>query len=182
MEYDMELGWKAGVEHVVPDALSRLPVASPVEVDVDDSFPDDLSSATAGASVETLGPELDGVRLGELDPAQADHVGDADSQTSHPTSHPTSEVVDSLLSSFRALPVAACAALTLRRMYLAVAAGTVPLRCNHDRSVTRSCPRQAYWRPYRAEKTSVSPRWKPPIRRRRHRRYRRPPFDLATTT
>ena len=111
MEYDMELEWKAGVEHVVPDALSRLPVASPVEVDVDDSFPDDLSSAAAGVSVETLGPELDGVRLAELDPVQTDHVGDADSQTSHPTSHPTPEVVDSLLSSFRALPFAACAAL-----------------------------------------------------------------------
>ncbi|CAB1104547.1 unnamed protein product [Ectocarpus sp. CCAP 1310/34] len=31
MEYDLELEWKAGVEHVVPDALSRLPVANPVE-------------------------------------------------------------------------------------------------------------------------------------------------------
>ncbi|CAB1106770.1 unnamed protein product [Ectocarpus sp. CCAP 1310/34] len=46
MEYDLALEWKAGVEHVVPDALSRLPVANPVEVDVDDSFPDDLSFAT----------------------------------------------------------------------------------------------------------------------------------------
>ena len=107
----MELEWKAGVEYVVPDALSRLPVGSPVEVDIDDSFPDYLPYAAAGASVETLGPELDGVRLAELDPVQADHVGDADSQTSHPTSHPTPEVVDSLLSSFRALPFAACAAL-----------------------------------------------------------------------
>lgn len=107
MEYDMRLEWKAGVEHVVPDALSRLPVASPVVIDVDDSFPDDLSSAAAGASVEILGPELDGVRLAELNPVQADQVGDADSQTSHPTP----EVVDSHLSAFRALPFAACAAV-----------------------------------------------------------------------
>ncbi|CAB1107107.1 unnamed protein product [Ectocarpus sp. CCAP 1310/34] len=40
MEYDLELEWKAGVEHVLPDAWSRLPVANPVEVDVDGSFPD----------------------------------------------------------------------------------------------------------------------------------------------
>ncbi|CAB1118123.1 unnamed protein product [Ectocarpus sp. CCAP 1310/34] len=77
MEYDMELEWKAGVENVVPDALSRLPVANPVEVDVDDSIPDDLLSPAAGASVEILGPELDGrrtripsVRLRPIDDAQ----------------------------------------------------------------------------------------------------------------
>ncbi|CAB1121589.1 unnamed protein product [Ectocarpus sp. CCAP 1310/34] len=52
MEYDMELEWKAGVEHALPNALSRLTVANPVVVDVDDSFPDDLSSAAAGASLE----------------------------------------------------------------------------------------------------------------------------------
>ncbi|CAB1108851.1 unnamed protein product [Ectocarpus sp. CCAP 1310/34] len=62
MEYDMELEWKAEVEHVVPDALSRLPVANPVEVDVDDSFPDDVSRA-AGAAVEIVGPELKGAML-----------------------------------------------------------------------------------------------------------------------
>ncbi|CAB1097320.1 unnamed protein product [Ectocarpus sp. CCAP 1310/34] len=103
MEYDMELEWKAGVEHVVPDALSRLPVANPVEVDVDDSFPDYLSSAAAGASLEISGPELKGVRLAELDPVQVDQVGDADFHTSHPTP----EVADFQLSALRALPFAA---------------------------------------------------------------------------
>ncbi|CAB1096027.1 unnamed protein product [Ectocarpus sp. CCAP 1310/34] len=32
MEYDMVLEWKAGVEHVVPDALSQFPVAGTAEV------------------------------------------------------------------------------------------------------------------------------------------------------
>ncbi|CAB1100578.1 unnamed protein product [Ectocarpus sp. CCAP 1310/34] len=111
MEYDMELEWKAGVEHVVPDALSWLPVTCPVEVDADDSFPDDLSSTAAGASVEIVGPDLDGVRLAELDPVQVDRGGDADSQPSHPTP----EMTNFHLSALRALPFAACAAVDPER-------------------------------------------------------------------
>ena len=73
----MVLEWKAGVEHVVPDALSRLPVAGTAGVDVDDSFPDDSSFAVEGASAETLGPELDGVRLADLDPTPTAQADDA---------------------------------------------------------------------------------------------------------
>ncbi|CAB1107865.1 unnamed protein product [Ectocarpus sp. CCAP 1310/34] len=50
----------------------------------------------------------------------------------------------------------------------AAAAGPVPLRYGYDRSATRSCPRQVYWRPSRTERSSAPPRWNPPLRHRRH--------------
>ncbi|CAB1100402.1 unnamed protein product [Ectocarpus sp. CCAP 1310/34] len=109
IQYDMVLEWKAGVEHVVPDALSWLPVAGPAEVDVDDASRDDLSSAVEGASVEVLGSALDGVRLADLDPAQADQTEDAVAHV--PPPHLIQGAVYSNLSALRVLPFAMCAAL-----------------------------------------------------------------------
>ena len=109
MEYDMVLEWKAGVEHVVPDALSRLPVAGTAGVDVDDSFPDDSSFAVEGASAETLGPELDGVRLADLDPTPTAQADDAVALAPPPP--PAPGAVDSNLSALRVLPFAMCAVL-----------------------------------------------------------------------
>lgn len=68
MEYDMDLVWKEGAQHVLPDALSRLPHAPYPQGDVDDSFPDDPSSSSPSAFVGPRGPVLDGTRLADIDP------------------------------------------------------------------------------------------------------------------
>ncbi|CAB1097364.1 unnamed protein product [Ectocarpus sp. CCAP 1310/34] len=66
MEYDIVFAWREGVHHVLPDALSRLPVASSPSVDIDDSFPDDFTSPDSATFVGPQGPVLDGVRLADL--------------------------------------------------------------------------------------------------------------------
>ena len=69
-EYDMTLRWREGCQHVLPDALSRLPHSRMPQADVDDSFPDDLSSRDRADFVGPRGPILDGTRLSELEPLQ----------------------------------------------------------------------------------------------------------------
>ena len=54
-EYDMELQWRPGANHQLPDALSRLPIGDAPGADVDGSFPDDSSTRTT-----YKGPVLEG--------------------------------------------------------------------------------------------------------------------------
>ena len=74
MEYSIDLVWKAGAQHVLPDALSRLPHAPQPQPDIDDSFPDDPSMPSVAAANEPSGPVLDGVRLMDLDTYEAPAV------------------------------------------------------------------------------------------------------------
>ena len=69
MEYDLVLAWRPGAQHVLPEALSRLPHAPQPQPDIDDSFPDDVSvrSAAAAALRDPSGPTLDGIRLADLE-------------------------------------------------------------------------------------------------------------------
>ena len=78
MEYDMILEWKEGALHVLPDALSRLPLPSTTAgaMDVDDSFPDDGTSQGVDHFVGPQGPRLDGILLTDMYPEVA--VGNAD--------------------------------------------------------------------------------------------------------
>ena len=75
----MLLEWRAGVQHVLPNALSRLPHSLESQANVDDSFPDNF---TLGAPSDVLGPKgstLDGVRLAKVD---AENVAGADGDDS----------------------------------------------------------------------------------------------------
>lgn len=67
MEHDMTLEWRAGTQHVLPDALSRLPHQPHQGDDIDDSFPDDGSSSQKEQFVGPRGPSLDGVLLSTLE-------------------------------------------------------------------------------------------------------------------
>lgn len=98
MEYDIIMVWKSGVEHVLPDTLSRLPHSEEPQEDVDDSFPDDATSKSPSDYVEPQGPTY-GVRLADLEPfsPENDVVMSADDS-------------DALMvSALQALPFAACA-------------------------------------------------------------------------
>ena len=64
MEYDMDLQWKAGQNHDLPDALSRLPRFETPGEDIDDSFPGDASDRQAYQGAR--GPILDGVLLSDM--------------------------------------------------------------------------------------------------------------------
>ena len=64
MEYDMDLKWKEGRNHHLPDALSRLPRFDLPGEDIDVSFPGD--SATKLSFRGPQGPVLDGIPLSEL--------------------------------------------------------------------------------------------------------------------
>ena len=64
MELDMELEWRPGTRHQLPDALSRAPRLTPRGEDVDDSFPGDNSREKLHRSPQ--GPVLDGVPLTQL--------------------------------------------------------------------------------------------------------------------
>ena len=65
MEYSIELVWRAGAQHVLPDTLSRLPHAPQAQRDIDDSFPDDPSMPSVAVAHEPSGPVLDGVKLAD---------------------------------------------------------------------------------------------------------------------
>ena len=71
-EYDMVLAWRAGVQRILPEALSRLSHVQNPQADVDDSFPDDFTSGAPSELVGPRGPRLDGVRLAEGDAAGGD--------------------------------------------------------------------------------------------------------------
>ena len=60
MEYDMELRWRAGTSHQLPDALSRLHTVTSETNDVDTSFPDEVVSPY-GVALGPQGPTLDGI-------------------------------------------------------------------------------------------------------------------------
>ena len=64
MEHDMDLQWKAGQNHNLPDALSRLPGFETPGDDVDDFFPGDASDRQAYRGARE--PILDGVFLSDL--------------------------------------------------------------------------------------------------------------------
>ena len=64
MELDMELEWRPGTRHQLPDALSRAPRLTPRGEDVNDSFPGDNSREKPHRSPR--GPILDGVPLTQL--------------------------------------------------------------------------------------------------------------------
>lgn len=59
--------WKAGVEHALPDTLSRLPHSTEPQKDVDDSFPDVATSKAPSEYVVPQDPTLDGVPLVDLE-------------------------------------------------------------------------------------------------------------------
>lgn len=64
MQYDMDLRWRKGTDHVAPDALSRLQRKGPPGPDIDTSFPDDPTTAEDGKG--PIGPVLDGQPLQDL--------------------------------------------------------------------------------------------------------------------
>ena len=66
-EYDTLLEYRAGVQHVVPDALSRLPHAKDTPADVDASFPDGFPSGAPSEFLGPRGPSLHGVWLADID-------------------------------------------------------------------------------------------------------------------
>ena len=65
----MDLQWRPGTRHQLPDALSRLPCSESPGEDINEAFPDDTSSRLTYRGPE--GPVLDGILLTELG---ADHV------------------------------------------------------------------------------------------------------------
>ena len=70
MEYDMNVQWRPGVNHQLPDALFRLPIGDAPGSDVDDSSSDDSSTWTTYRGPQ--GPVLDGVLLSELGAEEVD--------------------------------------------------------------------------------------------------------------
>eukprot|EP00752_Nemacystus_decipiens_P017631 g15802.t1 len=102
MEYDIVMVWKSGVEHVLPDTLSRLPHSAAPQHDIDDSFPDDATSGAPSDYVGPRGPTLDGVPLADLEtfsPDEPDVV------------MVTNDVDEPMIASLQALPFASCASL-----------------------------------------------------------------------
>lgn len=101
MEYDIIMFWKAGLEHVLPDALSRLPHSAEPQEDVDDSFPDDTNSKAPSDYVGLQGPTLEGVRVVDMktfSPEEKDMV--MTDETDAPT-----------ITALQALPFASSAAI-----------------------------------------------------------------------
>eukprot|EP00752_Nemacystus_decipiens_P015070 g13425.t1 len=100
MEYGIVIVWKSGVEHVLPDTLSRLPHSTEPQHDTDDSFPDDATSGAPSDYVGPRGPTLEGVPLADVEtfsPDEPDVV------------MVTNDVDEPMITSLRALPFASCA-------------------------------------------------------------------------
>lgn len=57
---------------MLPNTLSRLPQASEIQADIDDSFPDDFTSGSSSDFAGHRGPQLAGQRLSELSPGGTD--------------------------------------------------------------------------------------------------------------
>ena len=107
MEYDIVLEWRAGLEHVLPDAFSRLPHMPTPQDDIDDSFPDDFTSP-GPADESPQGPTLDGVRLAELPPFTADND---DKSLAYASSPESAALTSDFVCTLHELPFASCAAL-----------------------------------------------------------------------
>ena len=73
MEYDMDLKWREGTKHVLPDAMSRLPHQEEPGADIDDAFPDDFSLSPPSEGGQPRGPRLDGQWLSELTRLECSH-------------------------------------------------------------------------------------------------------------
>ena len=119
-EYDILLKWRAGVQHVEPDALSRLPHVKDTPVDVDDSFPDDFTSEAPSDFLGPRGPSLGGVWLAEIDAVGGAGTDSGDSLSELSPAPPAHDTNDTRLLALRTLPFATCAVLnadsvTLRR-------------------------------------------------------------------
>ena len=69
-EHDMDLQWRPGARHQLPDALSRLQPSQEPGDDINDAFPDDASSRQTYRGPE--GPVLDGIPLTELGADEVD--------------------------------------------------------------------------------------------------------------
>ena len=69
-EHDMDLQWRPGAHHQLPDALSRLRPSQEPGDDINDAFPDDASSRQTYRGPE--GPVLDGIPLTELGADEVD--------------------------------------------------------------------------------------------------------------
>lgn len=67
MDFDVVWHWKEGSTHNVSGALSRLPLLASPAGDMDDSFPDDPSSAEPSEDVEPQGPILDELMFRDLE-------------------------------------------------------------------------------------------------------------------
>ena len=108
MEYSITLRWRPGAQHVLPDALSRLPHAPHPQHDIDDSFPDDPSMPSATVAHEPTGPVLDGTKLVDLEPLvpAVDNTPDGGDNAPSP---PADAPALAALRAFAELPsVAAC--------------------------------------------------------------------------
>ena len=107
-------------EHVVPDALSRLPHAKDTPADADDFFPDDFTSGAPSDFLGPRGPCLDGVWLAEIDAVGGAGTDSGDPLSELSSAPPAHDANDTRLLALRALPFAMCAVLdadsiTLRR-------------------------------------------------------------------
>ena len=60
IEYDMDLRWREGAKHVLPDVMSRIPHQKEPGADIDDAFPDDFSLSSPSREGQPRGPCLDG--------------------------------------------------------------------------------------------------------------------------
>ena len=116
----MLLEWRAGVQHVVPDALSRLPHAKDTPADVDDFLLDDFTSGAPSDFLGPRGPSLDGVRLAEIDAVGGAGTDSGDPFSELSSAPPVHDANDACLLALRALPFATCVvpdadSITLRR-------------------------------------------------------------------
>ena len=66
-EFDMDMNWKAGSSHQLPDALSRLLRPNTAPESVEDSFPGDSTSGNPLNYLGPRGPVLEEQLLNELD-------------------------------------------------------------------------------------------------------------------
>ena len=116
----MLLEWRAGVQHVVPDALSRLPHAKDTPADVDDSIPDDFTSGAPSGFLGPREPSLDREWLAEIDAVGGAGADSGDPPSKLSSTPPIHDANDAYLLALRTLPFATCAVLdadsiTLRR-------------------------------------------------------------------
>lgn len=80
MEYDMDLQWKEGRSHHLPDALSRLPRFDVPGKDIDTSFPGDSSTKLSFRGPK--GPVLDGIPLSTMGVQDVDYRDGSANDTS----------------------------------------------------------------------------------------------------
>ena len=69
----MDLRWREGAKHVLPDVMSRLPHQEEPGADIDDAFPDDFSLSSPSKEGQPRGPRLDGQWLSELTRLECSH-------------------------------------------------------------------------------------------------------------